>query len=96
MHREWYKAYSNRYSVHMHEIMETGATVTDEERDGIRADQLRLRHKMEEALLTCGADLWIAPAAPGPCAVWDSFDRQPDHESAVDECGCAGAGDTDG
>ncbi|MDE0198985.1 MAG: amidase [Caldilineaceae bacterium] len=66
VHREWYKAYSDRYSVHMHEIMETGTTVTDEERDGIRADQLRLRHKMKEALLACGADLWIAPAAPGP------------------------------
>lgn len=66
VHREWYKAYSDRYSVHMHEIMKTGATVSDEERDGIRADQLRLRHKMEEALLSCGADLWVAPAAPGP------------------------------
>ena len=66
VHREWYKAYSDRYSVHMHEIMKTGATVSDEEREGIRADQLRLRHKMEEALLSCGADLWIAPAAPGP------------------------------
>ncbi|MCY3900171.1 MAG: amidase [Caldilineaceae bacterium] len=66
VHKEWYKAYSDRYSVHMHEIMETGATVSDEEREGIRADQLRLRHKMEEALLSCGADLWVAPAAPGP------------------------------
>lgn len=66
VHKDWYKAYSDRYSVHMHEIMETGATVTEEERDGIRADQLRLRHKMEEALLTCGADLWVAPAATGP------------------------------
>ena len=66
IHREWYKSYSDRYSVHMHEIMKTGATVSDEERDGIRADQLRLRHKMEEALLSCGADLWVAPAAPGP------------------------------
>ncbi|MXZ20316.1 MAG: amidase [Caldilineaceae bacterium SB0665_bin_25] len=66
VHKEWYGAYSDRYSVHMHEIMKTGATVSDEERDGIRADQLRLRHKMEEALFSCGADLWIAPAAPGP------------------------------
>ena len=66
VHREWYGAYSDRYSVHMHEIMKTGATVSDEERDGIRADQLRLRHKMEESLLSCGADLWVAPAAPGP------------------------------
>ena len=66
VHREWYRAYSDRYSVHMHEIMKTGPTVSDEEREGIRADQLRLRHKMEEALRSCGADLWIAPAAPGP------------------------------
>ncbi len=50
----------------MHEIMRTGATVTDTERDEIRADQLRLRHAMEEALLSAGADLWIAPAATGP------------------------------
>jgi len=66
VHKQWYREYSDRYSVHMHEIMRTGATVSDEERDDIRADQLRLRHSMEEALLSCGADLWIAPAAPGP------------------------------
>ena len=66
VHKDWYKAYSDRYSVHMHEIMKTGATVSDEEREGIRADQLGLRHKMEEELFSSGADLWIAPAAPGP------------------------------
>ena len=66
VHKDWYREYSDRYSVHMHEIMKTGATVSDEEWDEIRADQLRLRHKMEEALLSSGADLWIAPAATGP------------------------------
>ena len=66
IHKDWYGAYSDRYSVHMHEIMRTGATISDEERDGIRTDQLRLRHAMEEALLSTGADLWIAPAATGP------------------------------
>ena len=66
VHKEWYREYSDRYSVHMHEIMRTGATISDEERDDIRADQLRLRHAMEEALLSAGADLWVAPAATGP------------------------------
>ncbi len=66
IHKDWYREHSDRYSVHMQEIMRTGATVSDEERDEIRADQLRLRHKMEEALLAAGADLWIAPAATGP------------------------------
>lgn len=66
IHKEWYGEYSDLYSVHMHEIMRTGATVSDEERDEIRADQLRLRHLMEKALLEAGADLWIAPAATGP------------------------------
>ena len=66
IHRDWYREHSELYSVHMHEIMRTGATVTDAERDEIRADQLRLRHAMEEALLSTGADLWIAPAATGP------------------------------
>ena len=66
VHKQWYREYSDRYSVHMHEIMRTGATVSDEERDDIRADQLRLRHAMEEALLSAGADLWVAPAATGP------------------------------
>ena len=66
VHNEWYREYSDRYSVHMHEIMKIGATVSDEERDEIRADQLRLRRAMEEALVSAGADLWIAPAAPGP------------------------------
>ena len=66
IHKDWYGEYSDRYSVHMHEIMRTGATISDEERDGIRADQQRLRHAMEEALLSAGADLWIAPAATGP------------------------------
>ena len=66
VHKQWYRVYSDRYSIHMHEIMRTGATISDEERDDIRADQLRLRHAMEEALLSAGADLWIAPAATGP------------------------------
>ena len=66
VHKHWYRKYSDRYSVHMQEIMRTGATVSDEERDDIRADQLRLRHSMEEALICADADLWIAPAAPGP------------------------------
>ena len=66
VHKHWYGEYSDRYSVHMHEIMRTGATVSDEERDDIRADQLRLRHSMEEELLSAGADLWVAPAATGP------------------------------
>ena len=66
IHKDWYGEHSDRYSVHMHEIMRTGATISDEERDEIRADQLRLRHSMEEALLAAGADLWIAPAATGP------------------------------
>ena len=66
IHKDWYREHSDRYSVHMHEIMRTGATISDEERDDIRADQLRLRHSMEEALLSAGADLWIAPAATGP------------------------------
>ena len=66
IHKDWYGEHSDRYSVHMQEIMRTGATVSDEERDEIRADQMRLRHKMEEALLAAGADLWIAPAATGP------------------------------
>ncbi|MCY4411046.1 MAG: amidase [Caldilineaceae bacterium] len=65
VHKDWYREYSDRYSVHMHEIMKTGATISDEERDEIRADQLRLRHRMEEALLSSDADLWIAPAATG-------------------------------
>ena len=66
VHKQWYREYSDRYSIHMHEIMRTGATISDEERDDIRADQLRLRHAMEEALLSAGADLWVAPAATGP------------------------------
>ena len=66
VHKHWYREYSDRYSVHMHEIMRTGATVSDEERDDIRADQLRLRHAMDGALLSAGADLWVAPAATGP------------------------------
>ena len=66
VHKQWYREYSDRYSIHMHEIMRLGATISDEERDDIRADQLRLRHSMEEALLSAGADLWVAPAATGP------------------------------
>ncbi len=66
IHRDWYREHSDLYSVHMHEIMRTGSTVSDVERDDIRADQLRLRHSMEETLLSAGADLWIAPAATGP------------------------------
>ena len=66
VHKQWYREYSDRYSIHMHEIMRTGTTISDEERDDIRADQLRLRHSMEETLLSAGADLWVAPAATGP------------------------------
>ena len=66
IHAEWYAEYPDRYSEHMRRIMRTGAGVSGEELDGIRADQLKLRQAMHDALLSVDADLWIAPAAPGP------------------------------
>ena len=66
VHAEWYRAYPDRYSEHMRRIMRTGAGVSGEELDEIRADQLTLRRAMQEALRSADADLWIAPAAPGP------------------------------
>ena len=66
VHAEWYAEYPDRYSEHMRRIMRTGAGVSGEELDGIRADQLKLRQAMHDALLSADADLWIAPAAPGP------------------------------
>ena len=66
VHAEWYREYPDRYSEHMHRIMRTGAEVGSEELDEIRADQLTLRQAMQDALISAEADLWIAPAAPGP------------------------------
>ena len=66
VHAEWYGAYPDRYSEHMHQIMRTGAEVSGDELEEIRADQLKLRQAMQDALICADADLWIAPAAPGP------------------------------
>ncbi len=66
VHAEWFANYSEGYSEHMHKIMRTGKEVSREEVDEIRADQLKLRQAIQDALGSAGADLWIAPAATGP------------------------------
>ena len=66
VHDSWYRDYPDRYSEHMHKIIQTGAGVSGDEIASIRADQLTLRQSLHDALVSAGADLWIAPAAPGP------------------------------
>jgi Asp-tRNA(Asn)/Glu-tRNA(Gln) amidotransferase A subunit family amidase len=65
-HRDWYAQYSDRYSEHMHKIMETGGDVDADEVARSRAERLELRAQIELTLAQQGADLWIAPPAVGP------------------------------
>ncbi len=66
VHDSWYGAYPDRYSEHMRRIMQTGAGISRDEIDALRAAQLTLRQSLRDALAAASADLWIAPAAPGP------------------------------
>lgn len=65
-HADWYARYRDRYSEHMHQIMETGAGVDADELARSRAERLDLRRQIELTLAQQGADLWIAPPAVGP------------------------------
>lgn len=65
-HRAWYRQYRDRYSDHMHGIMETGGSVDEAELAQSRAARLDLRRQIAETLVQHGADLWIAPPATGP------------------------------
>lgn len=66
LHAEWYGEYEHLYSEHMHEIMRTARTVSAAELEEARAARLVLRQQLADALDAAGADLWVAPPAPGP------------------------------
>lgn len=66
VHAAWYAEYEHLYSEHMHEIMRTARTVSAAELTEARAARLILRGQLAAALDAAGADLWIAPPAPGP------------------------------
>jgi Asp-tRNA(Asn)/Glu-tRNA(Gln) amidotransferase A subunit family amidase len=65
-HEGWYAQYSDRYSQHMHEIMQTGRSIGPAEVDEARAARIQLRQEIAETLAQQGANLWVAPPAPGP------------------------------
>ncbi len=66
VHAAWYAEYEHLYSEHMREIMDTGSQVTADELAEARAARFVLRQQMADALDAAGADLWVAPPAPGP------------------------------
>lgn len=66
VHAEWYAEYEYLYSEHMKEIMWTANTVDAAELAEAQTARLVLRGQLAEALDGAGADLWIAPPAPGP------------------------------
>lgn len=66
IHDDWYAQFPERYSQHMHQIMQSGQAVSPQEIAAIQAEQADLRQSLADALADADADLWIAPAAPGP------------------------------
>ena len=66
IHAEWYAEYEYLYSDPMKEIMYTGSRVGADELAEARAARLVLRQQIADALDAAGADLWVAPPAPGP------------------------------
>jgi Asp-tRNA(Asn)/Glu-tRNA(Gln) amidotransferase A subunit family amidase len=66
VHEGWYTRFADRYSRHMHAIMETGRAVDETEQARLRRARLELRESLDAALSRQGADLWAAPAAAGP------------------------------
>jgi Asp-tRNA(Asn)/Glu-tRNA(Gln) amidotransferase A subunit family amidase len=65
-HEAWYADHADRYSRHMHEIMETGRSISADEVAQARAARIHLRQEITDTLAQQGADLWVAPPAPGP------------------------------
>jgi Asp-tRNA(Asn)/Glu-tRNA(Gln) amidotransferase A subunit family amidase len=76
-HADWYARYRDRYSDHMHKIMETGRSVDADELARSRAERLDLRNQIELTLAQQGADLWIAPPAVGPAPEGIDFTGNP-------------------
>ena len=66
IHEQWYAEYEYLYSEHMKEIMYTGSRVSADELADAQNARFILRQQMADALDAAGADLWVAPPAPGP------------------------------
>ena len=66
VHVHWYAEYEHLYSEHMKEIMYTGSRVGAQELAEAQAARFVLRQQSAEKLDAAGADLWVAPPAPGP------------------------------
>ena len=65
-HAAWYEDHRDRYSQHMHAIMEMGRSVDATELEQSRGERLILRAQLAETLSAHAADLWVAPPAIGP------------------------------
>ncbi|MCB0115924.1 MAG: amidase, partial [Caldilineaceae bacterium] len=64
-HEGWYAQYADRYSDHMHGIMQMGRSVDHAELTQSRQERLVLRKQVAAELARLGADLWISPPATG-------------------------------
>ncbi|MBZ0089630.1 MAG: amidase [Thermoanaerobaculia bacterium] len=66
VHRDWYPRFRHLYRKETAELIERGASVSEEQIAADREARLELRHHLDEALQREGFDLWLSPAAPGP------------------------------
>ncbi|MCG8479642.1 MAG: amidase [Spirochaetales bacterium] len=65
VHKGWYEEHHERYHPRSAQLIERGASVTDERREEARAGRFRVRERIERALERHGADIWLAPATVG-------------------------------
>ncbi len=65
-HDDWYREYGDRYAEETKDLIETGKTTTIEDVVESRRSRHELRSRFTELMDHYEADLWIAPAAPGP------------------------------
>lgn len=65
-HGERYRRHASLFRPATAELIETGRRVSAATRRADRAGRAALREELEAALARAGAELWLAPGAPGP------------------------------
>lgn len=66
-HADLYNRFADLYQPRTRELIEEGQKITRPELEKARKMQKELRDELETAMREAGIDLWITPAATGPC-----------------------------
>lgn len=66
VHERWFARFADRYHAETRALLERGRGADPAAVEAARAGRGELRAELESLMESCGIDLWISPAAPGP------------------------------